>query len=204
MNATPTVSESWDRIETWLSAHAPATFEALSPPAKPRGISVAEETTGLTFPEPLKESLLRHDGSNDVEVLPPFWALLSAGEIARTWELKTRINGDEDWDDEDEEDDDVDSSDPDAEYGPWWHREWIPFAADGCGDALVIDLRPGPRTGRVGDADHEQGCSFGRFPMWTSFAALLDATATSLETGEPAGSYEPFVNDEGVLCWNIL
>ncbi|GAA2059754.1 SMI1/KNR4 family protein [Streptomyces albiaxialis] len=194
---TPTVTESWARIETWLAAHAPVTFAALAPPAAPGAIAAAEEAIGLAFPEPLKESLLRHNGSDHSDVLPPFWSLLSAGEIARTWKRKVEIHGEDGDGDEDEEDD------PESDFGPWWHRAWIPFAADGCGDDLVIDLRPGSRTGRIGEADHEQGCHFGRFPMWASLPALFDATATSLETGEPVGDYDPLVTEDGELDWYI-
>ncbi|MFG3260395.1 SMI1/KNR4 family protein [Streptomyces sp. NPDC048172] len=194
---TPTITDSWARIETWLAAHAPATFAALAPPAKPERIAAAEEAIGLAFPEPLKESLLRHDGSADASVLPPFWSLLGAEAVEENWELRVEI-----YEDELEEEEEDDEDDPESEFGPWWNRAWIPFAKDGAGDYLVIDLRPGPRAGRIGNADHELGGHFKDFPMWSSLPALLDATATSLETGEQLGNYAPFVNEDGGLDWH--
>ncbi|MDT7842113.1 SMI1/KNR4 family protein [Streptomyces justiciae] len=190
---TPSVADSWARIETWLARHTPRTFAALEPPAEPFAIAAAEEALGQPFPASLRESLLRHNGTGYQALFPPFWMLLDVRKIIDSRQLRMRIYGDDLADREE--------GDPESEYGPWWHAEWIPFAADGCGDYLVVDQRRHGRRGRIGDADHETGCSFSPSPMWASLPALLDATATALETGEPVEGYCRVAVDETELEW---
>ncbi|MGW7067039.1 SMI1/KNR4 family protein [Streptomyces sp. NPDC054855] len=193
---TSSISESWTRIETWLARHAPRTFAALEPPAERSDIAAAEKIIGQPFPEPLVESLLRHNGTGDDDLLPPFWKLLNVQIIARDWQLGMRIYRDEL--------EGAEEGDPDGDFGPWWHSHWIPFAADGGGDTLIIDQRPHHRRGRIGEADHEQGTRFGAYPMWSSLPALLDATAKALETGRAVDGYLPVAVDETELDWEIL
>jgi cell wall assembly regulator SMI1 len=190
---TPSVTDSWARIETWLTRHAPRAFAALEPPADPAAIAAAEETVGQPFPASLRESLSRHNGSGYQALLPPFWMLLDVRSIVDSRQRRMRIYGDEPGDREE--------GDPESEYGPWWHPEWIPFAADGAGDHLVVDQRRHGRRGRIGDADHETGCSFSRSPVWASLPALLAATATALETGEPMEGYCRTAVDGTELEW---
>ncbi|MDN3028260.1 SMI1/KNR4 family protein [Streptomyces sp. S.PB5] len=192
---TASIPESWARIETWLADNAPRTFAELAPPAERAAIAMAEEAIGLAFPRPLTESLLRHDGTADSVLLPPFWMMLSTQHIVDTWKSLTSIHG--------PERPDAEMGDPEREYGPWWHRQWIPFAADGAGDHLVIDLRATRRHGRIGTADHEVGCHFRTHPMWTSLPELLDMTATAIETGGLLDCYERAVVNERELIWEF-
>lgn len=175
-------------------AHA-RTFAALGPPAERSAIVVAEQAIGQPFPEPLVESLLRHNGMGHYDLLPPFWSLLDVQSIINAWQTRMKIYGDELAG--------AEEGDPDGEYGPWWHGQWIPFAFDGAGDYLIIDQRLYRRRGRIGKADHEIGCSFSHHPMWASFPALLDATATALETGEAVDGYLPVAVDEDELDWDF-
>ncbi|MEU9330599.1 SMI1/KNR4 family protein [Streptomyces canus] len=192
---TSSISESWTRIEVWLARHTPRTFAALGPPAERSAIAVAEQAIGQPFPEPLAESLLRHNGMGHYDLLPPFWSLLDVQSIINAWQTRMKIYGDELAG--------AEEGDPDGEYGPWWHGQWIPFAFDGAGDYLIIDQRLYRRRGRIGKADHEIGCSFSHHPMWASFPALLDATATALETGEAVDGYLPVAVDEDELDWDF-
>ncbi|AXK37307.1 SMI1/KNR4 family protein [Streptomyces armeniacus] len=194
------MAESWERAESWLVHHAPATYAALAPPADRAAIAEAERAVGLPFPDPLVESLLRHDGTDHLTLLPPFWSLLSAEGIADHWRLRSRIHGKGAEAAEPEAESELDES----EHGPWWHRLWIPFAADGCGDYLVLDQRPTACRGRIGDADHEQGAFFESHAMWASLPALFEASVTAMETGEVLDSYERTVTEEGELDWEIL
>jgi cell wall assembly regulator SMI1 len=218
------VTESWARIERWLARHAPDTYARLAPPASPSAVAEAEETLGLPFPEPLLESLLRHDGTEQCTVLPPFWGLLGTQKIADEWAMMVEIDveyGGGRAGTEQEttapEDFSGDASDDASEdpYGSggsgdilhtglWWHRRWVPFADNGCGDFLILDQRPGFLHGRVGETDHEGDCTFGRDPMWSTLPALFEATARGLETGGVLdGTYERVVKD-GALAWRFL
>lgn len=189
------ITESWYRMETWLAENAPHTFAKLGPPAEPAAITAAETAIGLTFPDALAESLLRHDGTNHAVLLPPFWMPLSTHGIREAWRIRTEtyasIFGD------------AQDGDAEAEYGPWWHRQWIPFAGNGGGDELVIDQRPTRLRGRMGDAFHEDGCYFLPHAMWASLPALMHMTADAMETGEPLNGYTRVVTDEGRLDWEF-
>ncbi|WP_346114986.1 SMI1/KNR4 family protein [Nonomuraea maheshkhaliensis] len=57
------VDRQWWRIERWLKANAPRTYLTLRAPGKARTIAVAEAQMGLNFPDDLRASLLRHNGS---------------------------------------------------------------------------------------------------------------------------------------------
>ncbi|MDX3134669.1 SMI1/KNR4 family protein [Streptomyces europaeiscabiei] len=190
---TSSINESWSRIEVWLAENAPRTFAKLAPPAEPSAITAAEEAIGLTFPDPLTESLLRHDGTGYAVLLPPFWMPSSTHGILKAWRRRTEIYASIFADAED--------TDPEAEDGPWWHRQWIPFAADGGGGELVIDQRPTRLRGRIGDAFHQDGCRFLPHAMWASLPTLLDMTATAMETGERLNGYARVVTDERRLDW---
>ncbi|MEV5890839.1 SMI1/KNR4 family protein [Nonomuraea fuscirosea] len=57
------VDRQWRRIERWLRTNAPRTYRTLRAPGKARTIAVAEAQMGVDFPDDLRASLLRHNGS---------------------------------------------------------------------------------------------------------------------------------------------
>ncbi|MEU8963461.1 SMI1/KNR4 family protein [Streptomyces sp. NPDC048491] len=116
---TSPIRVSWDRIEAWLAQHAPRTCVALGPPATRSAIAEAERAVGQLFPEPLVESLLRHDGMDHRVLVPPFWSLLGTQGIVRAWRMRSRI--------EEAGPAGTGESDLEAVYGPWWHARWIPL-----------------------------------------------------------------------------
>src|SRR5262249_31196389 len=84
---------------------------------------------------------------------------------------------------------------------PWWDRAYVPFAEDGSGGVLFVDLRPGEH-GRVGEFYPDDGGNSATWPG--SVAELLEGTASSLESGRPyAGHYRPKVGADGLLDWDI-
>ncbi|QMU69601.1 SMI1/KNR4 family protein [Streptacidiphilus sp. P02-A3a] len=192
---TPSIDESWIRIEAWLAEHAPVTFAGLEPPAAPAAIAAAEAAVGLPFPDALRQSLLRHNGTGYQVLLPDLWQLMDVQDIPRVWAMRTKIH---------EAHSEATDGDPEGEYGPWWHRQYIPFAADGLGGELVLDQRPSALRGRVGCAYKDSDCVFSRELLWGSLPTLLAATATALETGDPIDSYRRTVTGEGELDWEVL
>lgn len=195
---TPSIDDSWIRIEAWLAEHAPATFAGLEPPAAPEAIAAAEAAIGLPFPDELRRSLLRHDGTGHHQLLPLMWMPLGVDGISGNWAVNMEVQADV-WGPDTGEDD----GDPEADTGPWWHRQWIPFAGNGCGDHLVLDQRPTSLRGRIGEAYHDGCGTFGREPMLASLQALLAATATALETGEVIDGCRRTVTADGELDWEI-
>ncbi|NGN67618.1 SMI1/KNR4 family protein [Streptomyces sp. A7024] len=184
------VTPAWLRIEAWLREHAPRTFASLPQPAAPEAIAEAEAVLGLSFPRALVESLLRHDGSGAGTLLPTWWALHAVRGLTDDWQQRMRINRD-----------DGAAWDPEREYGPWWHAQWIPIAWDGSGNSMVIDQRDCTKQGRIGIADHEVGTHFEPVGWMASLPALLTSVAVGLEERMWAGGYVPRGSDDGELEW---
>ncbi|MFC7587624.1 hypothetical protein ACFQYP_31040 [Nonomuraea antimicrobica] len=57
------VDRQWRRVERWLKANAPRTYRTLGAPGRAGTIAVAESQMGVDFPDDLRASLLRHNGS---------------------------------------------------------------------------------------------------------------------------------------------
>jgi cell wall assembly regulator SMI1 len=180
------VDAAWQRIETWLAAHAPTSRRALRPPATAARIDQAQRRMSVAFPPDLVASLLRHDGSAARgPSLPPFYTPMPVDEIVSDWAVSCQVLGE-------------------TEYGfdRWWDKGFVPFATAGDGGCLVVDQSPGGH-GRVGEFYPEEGTSFDRWPG--SLTELLEKTARSLETGRPYdGRYRPLVDAEGALDWEII
>ncbi|GAA4607693.1 hypothetical protein GCM10023195_29470 [Actinoallomurus liliacearum] len=176
----------WRRIETWLRAHAPATYATLGPPADQGRIAAAQSRLGVRFPDDVVVSLLRHNGVRQGDraafQVPLMYRPLSLDRIESTWRMLCGIVRDQ-----------GDAS------GTWWSGRLVPIGEDGGGVTLVADPDHG---GRVGDADDEQGLIFGSGEGWPSYLALLQATATSLESGRPVRYSHPQVERSGALDWS--
>ncbi|MEU1388424.1 MULTISPECIES: SMI1/KNR4 family protein [unclassified Nonomuraea] len=174
---TRAVNRQWRRIETWLKANAPKSYRTLGAPGRARTIAVAEAQTGLSFPDDLRASLLRHNGSVNTEGTWPFGFLGNVNATIRQirdhWRTLCEI------------DDTDDSDDPRTE---WWDGRMIPVGYDGMGNSLVIDSV----RRDVGETDHEGSMSFtpGGIRI-RSYHALLKATADALETGGTVGYWKP-------------
>ncbi|MET8007697.1 SMI1/KNR4 family protein [Nonomuraea glycinis] len=188
---TRAVNRQWRRIETWLKTNAPTTYRTLGEPGDAEAIAAAEAHMGVRFPNDLRASLLRHDGSVFPEDSWPFGFLghanLNVREIRDEWSSLCAVDGE----DEGEEG----FSLPRQE---WWDGRMIPFAADGSGDNLVIDslMRD------VGETDHEGTMSFtpAEVPI-RSYYALLKRTADAMENGGSIGSWKPRAVG-GELAWD--
>lgn len=61
-NKIDTVQALWQRIEGWLSRHAPHAWQMLRPGASEGEIQQAEVTMDITLPEDFKASCRIHDG----------------------------------------------------------------------------------------------------------------------------------------------
>ncbi|GIH99592.1 SMI1/KNR4 family protein [Planobispora takensis] len=191
---TRAVNRQWRRIETWLRANAPRSHRTLGRPGSAEAIAEAEAGMGLRFPDALRASLLRHDGSVSAGDAWEFGFVgevnLSTRQIHRTWRSLCEIDADDMVDGE--------YSDPRSE---WWDGRMIPFSANGMGDHLVIDSAERD----VGNTDHEGSIGFESVAglRFRSYYALLKATADSLETGGALGYLKPEAV-AGELEWEIL
>jgi cell wall assembly regulator SMI1 len=182
---TQRVNLVWQRIETWLAAHAPVSEAALAGPASPAQLGETQQRIGVTLPPELVASLLRHDGmgTGGGDLLPSIYRPISSADLGRQSKALC----------------DILTRGPNDIVGVWWHGQFVPFAVDGAGDVLFLDQRRG-HGGELGESDHEGSVDFSRRPA--SLTELLEQTATALETGELTyGGYRAKVTPPGVLTW---
>ncbi|MGI5490791.1 SMI1/KNR4 family protein [Microtetraspora malaysiensis] len=182
---TRAVNRQWRRIERWLKANAPTTFRTLRPPARAGTIAVAEAQMGVRFPDDLRASLLRHNGSRQVAAAGgltlSLYGMYGVREIRDTWRSLCREDG-------------VDVTDPRDE---WWSGRMIPVGDDRSDGYLIVDSvkRDAARTSA------EEGARFADGPRWSSYYALLRTTADALTTGKPIdGRLVPRVSG-GAVEW---
>ncbi|MDA2808232.1 SMI1/KNR4 family protein [Nocardiopsis suaedae] len=184
------VPGSWARIDAWLYANAPADHALLRPPADPEAVEAAQAEMGMRFPPDLLASLACHDGMEGWRSAFPGRPPAPVDKIVEHWHLCNDIYEDLRLDDEDVLDEDEE---------PWWHPSWIPWAVFD-GDSDVIDMRPGPGQGRLGNAEHDDRANF--LNGWPSLGAYLAEVADVLENGGRVGGFlAPRVDSEGRLHW---
>ncbi|GAB7036185.1 MULTISPECIES: SMI1/KNR4 family protein [Catenuloplanes] len=183
------VHAAWERIERWMARHAPRSLALLAPPATPADIAALDAVLRFETPPALAESLRRHNGLTGRANLFPDAAPLSATSIAEHYETCMDVA------------EDVNGFDPDPETGePWWDPWWVPFCADN-GDALVVDLRPGPGHGRLGMARHAAGGDF--TDGYPPLGPYLTAIADTLDHGGTVGSRHPYLTVDDELWWSL-
>lgn len=179
-----TIEESWSRVTAWLAEHAPESFAALRPPASPAELDACERDARVVLPEDLRRLLLMNNGANELaDFMPEGHRLMSTTEIAASCTMLTGLV----------------TEDP-SMLGYWWDPQWVLFAAYGNGDGLVIDQRPGPEQGMVGEFFHEESATFN---VARSVGALIAEMADALENGTDMLSHGPNVAD-GVLEWQVV
>ncbi|HWU07215.1 MAG TPA: SMI1/KNR4 family protein [Streptomyces sp.] len=202
---TASISESWTRIEDWLSEHAPTTHAALAPPADPADIAATERVIGRPLLKPLVTSLLQHDGLLDQwsSLLPGSYSFLSTRQTAAQWELFTSFH-DKRTADEEGDEVDYDFMKTGASSVLYGHPQLIPLARELGGGYLVLDHRPESDRGRVHEAEATEGVMRGSHEMWTSLPVLMDTIATSLETGHPLNGCTPAVDEKKRLRWDFI
>ncbi|GGL04172.1 SMI1/KNR4 family protein [Planomonospora parontospora] len=188
---TRAVNRQWARIERWLKANAPETHRTLAGPARARTIAVAEAQMGLRFPDDLKASLLRHDGSRAGRSSwgfgPMGYESLSVRQIRDDWRGLCKIERVQEGADD---------------RGEWWDGRLIPVGSDGTGGELVVDSV----RRDVGEGSFENGGGATSFTPGgvrvRSYHALLRMTADALENGGSVGHWEPVVRG-GALEWRF-
>ncbi|MEQ4716461.1 SMI1/KNR4 family protein [Nonomuraea sp. B19D2] len=180
------VDRQWRRIERWLRANAPRTYRTLAGPGRARTIAIAESQMGVDFPDDLRASLLRHNGSRGRSVFG-FWYdgadALGVRQIRDTWRRLCS------WERTDL------GSDPAVEY---WNGRMIPFLHFAERDSENMEYAVVDSTGgAVGWDDTISGMG----PRLQSTYALLRAVADALEHGRAVDGWRPAVQ-RGVLRWD--
>lgn len=175
-----TVAETWKRIDEWLAQHAPEQAASLAKGAKADQIKQLERQLNMKLPQEFVESYAIHDGQKeDCDLIPDDFGtfyLLRLKDIPKQWKVWNQLNDNGEFAEN--------TATPDKGVAAdWWNRGWIPFASDGGGDHLCIDLAPakGGKVGQVIQMCHDQS---DRKLIAPSFAAWLIQLAESLERGD--------------------
>ncbi|AIJ09094.1 MULTISPECIES: SMI1/KNR4 family protein [Edwardsiella] len=145
------MNELWKDLERWLQAHRPALLDDLNSPASGAEIRDLEQVIGASLPADFTACLLVHNGQKGLGGwLFGSWEFLSTQNILMSWSV---------WRDLLEEGDfEGKVARPAEGIRPgWWLPGWIPFASNGGGDYLCLDLTPavGGDYGQVINVFHD-------------------------------------------------
>jgi cell wall assembly regulator SMI1 len=183
-NLMDTAQVLWQRIESWLSRHAPHAWHMLREGASEGEIQQAEVVMRITLPEDCRASCRIHNGGYALDLVTEM-QILPLEEIVSLWQVLKDCLDQGSWDD----------LTPDHFLQDrsrwqtlplqlvWWHPQWIPCGSDRAGNCCCLDLAPAPEgsVGQVIDWDHEVGPSR---VLASSFMELLTTFANDLEAGE--------------------
>lgn len=142
------ISDSWKRIAKWLKKNADG-WKPMKRKATEKQLEKAESELELKFPADLRGSCAIHNGSQDKWLFLPVdgqcaFCLNTLNDMIREHRSLCDLldigefEGDQ----------------PEVDAGiraVTWHRSWVPFASNGGGDHLCIDLSPakGGKKGQV-------------------------------------------------------
>ena len=178
---TAGVPALWKRIDKVLKANR-AVKRALRKPATDAQIAKCEAALAIAMPPALRASYRIHNGQksgadclfpDDFSGLDAPFSMLSLDEIVNDWRTWKKL---------------IDAGEfkkqkgkPDAGIrSDWWNPQWIPFANDGGGDSLCIDLAPA-KGGVVGQIILHRHDDASRSIIAGDFRELLQLLAEHLE-----------------------
>ncbi|TDB99612.1 hypothetical protein E1267_37040 [Nonomuraea longispora] len=170
------VNRQWRRIERWLKANAPRTYRTLGAPGRARTIAIAEAQMGMDFPDDLRASLLRHNGSRGAGAFGfsrDGTPILGARQIRDAWRAQCARER------------------ADAGRDP---------AGEDVSDRAIPFLGVDGRRAVLDSMDGAVGWE-GAGPRLPSYHALMRAVADALETGAEIDGRRPVVR-RGVLRWD--
>jgi cell wall assembly regulator SMI1 len=166
------MSAALTRLKAVIAQVAPDADELFAPPASQENIARLEQGVGR-LPDELRSLLLLHDGAC---LSIGRWLLAPAAEIEGTWQMLDGLS--------------AEFADSHALTEPepgvralWWSARWIPFAGDGAGNHLCVDLDPAPGgcVGQVIEFVHDHGV---RPRLADSLSDWFEKEAARLERGE--------------------
>jgi cell wall assembly regulator SMI1 len=145
------MKHDWERLEAWLLVNEAKTLTDLNPPVTTAEIQKLKGKLGCGLPPGYLECLEVHAGQQGkAQWLFDGREFLSVGNVLLSWDA---------WNDL------ADGGDlagltakPGKGIQPvWWSKSWIPFASNGGGDFLCLDMAPAAagRSGQVIEIFHD-------------------------------------------------
>lgn len=141
----------WERLEAWLRLNEAKTLADLNPPATTIEIQDLERRLGCALPSDYIECLKIHAGQQGkAKWLFDGNEFLSPKNVLLSWAAWNDLLADGDLEGF------TAKSDMEIQ-AVWWSRGWIPFASNGGGDFLCLDMAPtsGGHPGQVIEIFHD-------------------------------------------------
>lgn len=157
----------WKRLEAWLAAHEPAMLADLGAPATHAELTQFEQPLGLALDADFVNCMRIHNGQKGrAGGLFDGYHYLPIRKILMSWETWRDLSAEGDFD----------GRVAQVDFGireTWWCSDWIPFAANGGGDFLCLDMAPG-RSGESGQVIQVFHDMPQRVLLASSFGAWFD------------------------------
>jgi cell wall assembly regulator SMI1 len=126
------IQNIWKDIENWYRTNVPHFLEDLRDGVSDEHINEFEALFGVSLPEDYKASLKIHNGYVSLHD----YTYLSLDVVFHKWSSMTKLSESGSF----EENEVSDAGG--LIQNTWWHRGWIPFAEDGGGNMICIDMMP--------------------------------------------------------------
>ncbi len=168
-----TIQNIWHDIEKWYAENAPRLLANLKDGVSNQVITDFEARVGLSLPDDYKASLRLHNG----DVYVHDYNYLSLQRVLKNWLMMTEqseqgvFEGREIFD-----------AGAGIIQNTWWHGAWIPFAEDGGGNLICIDMAP-ETDGVVGQILNMEMQSGPVASEFTSFLKWLESYKNDLYNG---------------------
>lgn len=174
------MKDVWQRLEDWGKKSGAGSLK-LRDGVKEKDIAAAEKAMKLNFPADLRESLLAHDGQEDIEDEPVFDWLPGCSPLQPLHAVVERWTEERDMEEEAEDEDS--SDDPKLKAGLYNARR-IPIAGSKWwdGDNTYVDLAPGSKGTSGQLITFVTECDI--CLLGPSLRATLERYASMLESGK--------------------
>ena len=149
----------WSRLEGELTSKANAILESLNPGAGESEVEALEEFIGQELPTDYRDFIVMHDGQSQ-ESNPGFFDMFSLMPLELVQESWEELEGLRD----------------DAGEDETCPGDWLPFAEDGSGDMLCVELESGSISKYVSNDENEE--------IADSFESWLADIHAALKNGE--------------------
>jgi cell wall assembly regulator SMI1 len=127
------IENIWNDIKEWYRKKCPDRLEDLNEGASAQQLADLENAIGLRLPDDYKASLKIHNG----DCYMTDYSYMSIDGVLRKWSMMKRLRDKGTF----KESEIIDGG-RQIIQNTWWHPGWIPFAEDGGGNMICIDMDP--------------------------------------------------------------
>lgn len=180
------VGSAWERLERWYRERAPAVYADLQPGASGEEVEALQGRLGKRLPRDFVASLKRHNGA---VAFHDGYRYLSTGALSKVWAMMRSLKQQGAFSTYEPK-----ASVKDVLQHTWWDVGWVPFAEDGQGNLICVDLNPGPggKRGQVIYWERVEG------PLTSRYGSLFE-WLWRYQHALYRGAYV-YVAEDGALC----